>query len=267
MTSDIYSHGPSSQDDLSPQVRGRLSGEQQHNASWRVAAEVPLVMFYNSEQFGVMMLTPADFEDFAIGFTLTEGIVTKASQIKEVRLETVREGMAANVIVPKEALEIARNRKRTITGGSSCGICGAQTLEAALPRPDKTNGLMPTAKIVLMALNALSSKQVFNQQNFSTHAAALVDGKGKIILLREDVGRHNALDKLCGAMTKANLGTKNGFLILSSRFSVEMAQKAAKIGFSFVASVSAPTALALKISAQASMKVATLSGNSLMVFD
>ena len=272
--------------DLSPLVEGEMFGQNSDNstdnntgnntgnstgknsckAEWRVAEEVPLVIFYNSEQFGVMMLTPADFEDFAIGFSINEGIVSGLKDIKDVRLETVGDGKIVNIIVPEKALKIARSRKRTISGGSSCGICGAQTLAAALPKLKKTNGLVPEPEYALKALKALSSKQVYNNQNFSCHAAALANGKGEIILLREDVGRHNALDKLCGAMAQAGLGAREGFLVLSSRFSVEMAQKAIVTGFSFVAATSAPTALALSRAKQSATQVATLSQDALMIF-
>jgi len=224
------------------------------------------VLFYNSEQLGVMMITPSDIEDFCIGFSITESIVKSASDIADIRLEEIGDGIIANIIVPEEALKIARERKRTVKGGSSCGICGAQTLEAVLPVAQKTSGFIAEPEAAMNALKSISKQQRQNRENFSTHAAALANETGEIILLREDIGRHNALDKLCGAMTQNSLGAKDGFLVLTSRFSLEMAQKAATAGFSYVATISAPTALALKTAEQASMIVATLSRNELMVF-
>lgn len=246
---------------------GQLLGEKHQTASWHIADEVPLVVFYNNVQFGVMMLTPANFEDFAIGFSLTEGIVSSHLEISDIRLETIGDGMAVNIIVPEVALKVAQNRKRTISGGSSCGICGAQTLETALPKPSQTYGFIPDPETALLALNRLPAAQTINQVSHSTQAAAFADKEGKITLIREDVGRHNSLDKLCGAMARHNQTPQEGFLVLSSRFSVELAQKAASIGFSFVACVSAPTSLALKIAKQAKMDVATLSGPQIMWFD
>ncbi len=213
------------------------------------------------------MLTPAEFEDFAIGFSLTEGIVASHLEISDIRLETIGDGMAVNIIVPEAALKVAQNRKRTISGGSSCGICGAQTLETALPKPTMTCGFIPDPETALLALHGLPAKQTINQVSHSTQAAAFADKQGKIVLIREDVGRHNSLDKLCGAMALGGLTPQDGFLVLSSRFSVELAQKAASIGFSFVACVSAPTTLALKIAKQAKMDVATLSDAQIMWFD
>ncbi|MCF6327663.1 MAG: formate dehydrogenase accessory sulfurtransferase FdhD [Devosiaceae bacterium] len=256
---------------LSPKVSGRIfSGTESDIAggekTWRLADEVPLVLFYNSEQLGVMMITPSDFEDFCIGFSLTQGIVKSYQDILDIRFETITEGMLANIIVGKEALKIARERKRAITAGSSCGICGAQTLAAVMPVPKKNHGLVAKPFAMLKALKTIDKEQIQNSLNFSTHGAALADKNGKIMLLREDVGRHNALDKLAGAMAKKGLSGTNGFLVLTCRFSVEMAQKAASIGFSSVATISAPTVLALKTAKQAAMEVATLSGDELMVF-
>lgn len=246
---------------------GQLLGGEKQPANWHIADEVPLVIFYNSVQFGVMMLTPTDFKDFAIGFSLTEGIVSSHLEISDIRLETIGDGMAVNIIVPEAALKVAQNRKRTISGGSSCGICGAQTLETALPRPPQTCGFIPNPETALFALTGLPAAQKLNQLSRSTQAAAFADKEGNIILIREDVGRHNSLDKLCGAMALNNQTPLGGFLVLSSRFSVELAQKAASIGFSFVVCVSAPTALALKTAKLAKMSVATQSNTQIMWFD
>ncbi len=256
----------------SPLVTGRIFGKNADaidtkTIQWRLAEEIPLVIFYNGEQFGVMMLTEADLEDFAIGFSLTENIISSISDITDIRFEQLGAGLAVNIIVPETALEVARSRKRTIKGGSSCGICGAQTLEIALPKLAITNGCIPEPEIALQALNSLAEQQVLYQQNFSTHAAALVNPQGKIMLLREDVGRHNGLDKLVGAMAKEKLSGADGFLVLSSRFSVEMVQKAAMAGFSFVASISSPTALALRMAQGAAMKIAAKSDDEIMLFD
>ena len=254
--------------ELSPLAGGTLKGAKTATkTNWSLADELPLVIFYNGEQFGVMMLTRADLEDFALGFSLTEHIISRASDIREIRFEEIGDGLAVNILVSEAALEIARSRKRAIKGGSSCGICGARTLETALPKLARVRGMVPDADIALSAIDSLMEKQVFFLRNFSTHAAALIDAAGKITLLREDVGRHNALDKLVGAMAARDLSGRDGFLVLTSRFSVEMVQKANVADFAFVASLSAPTALALKIATQSGMTIATKSENALMVFD
>ncbi len=258
--------------DLSPKISGRIFSSTGNRITgqkktWRLADEVPLVLFYNGEQLGVMMVSPTDLEDFCIGFSLTQGIVKSHGDIEDTRFETIARGILANIIVDEESLRIARERKRAIIAGSSCGICGTQTLAELMPLPKKNHGLVATPSAMLKALGAIDGEQPQNRLNFSTHGAALANENGKIILLREDVGRHNGLDKLAGAMAKKNLGPKDGFLVLTSRFSVEMAQKAANIGFSSVATISAPTSLALKTARKASMEVATLSGDELMMFD
>ncbi len=253
--------------ETSPRFSGEITGKTLRPATWRLAEEVPVILLYGGEQFGVMMLSPPDIEDFAIGFSLTEGIVSGAEEISDVRIEQVADGIMVNIIVPERSVKLSETRMRSVPGRSSCGLCGAQSLEAAMPRPPVANGLVPDPEMVLKALAALPGKQPLNRQNFSMHAAALCDAKGAIILLREDVGRHNALDKLCGAMARDGLSSKDGFLVLSSRFSVEMAQKAAAMRFAFMASVSAPTALALRVARQAKIKIATQVGDELMVFD
>ncbi|HHG91203.1 MAG TPA: formate dehydrogenase accessory sulfurtransferase FdhD [Devosia sp.] len=252
--------------EMSPRFSGEIAGKNPRPATWRVAEEVPVVLLYGGEQFGVMMLSPADIEDFAIGFSLTEGIISTPEEISDVRIEQVADGIMVNVIVPEEAVKLSETRMRSVPGRSSCGLCGAQSLEAAMPRPPIASGLVPTPEMALKALAGLAAKQSINKQNFSMHAAALCSTRGEILLLREDVGRHNALDKLCGAMARAGLSSKDGFLVLTSRFSVELAQKAAAMRFAFVASISAPTALALRVANQAKMRIATQGGNELMVF-
>ncbi len=264
---------------MSDRVRGHRYGPEENGSSheppaqygeptgWEIAEEMPVVIFYNGIQFGVMMMTPDNFEEFAIGFSLSEGIINSVSEIGDIRLENLAQGMGVNIIVPEEALKIARTRKRSIAGASSCGICGAQSLAIALPRVKKTRGFIPSPPIALKALKNLPAQQKLRQKNYSTHAAALANENGEILLLREDVGRHNSLDKLIGAMARAELSAKTGFLVLSSRYSVEMAQKSASFGFSFVACVSAPTSLALAISKKAAMKIGAQAETNIMIFD
>ncbi len=258
---------------LAPEAGGRLFGgtgaeEGPGEAtSWRLASEMPMVLFYNGEQLGVMMITPGDFRDFCVGFSITQSIVKSASDIMDIRFEKIADGMIANIIVGPKAMEVARGRKRAINGGSSCGICGARTLDAVLQRPRPTRGMVASKKATLKALKAISRHQVQNRLNFSTHGAAIANEKGEIILLREDVGRHNALDKLAGAMAEKNLNGRDGFLVLTSRFSLEMAQKAAIMDFSLVSAISAPTELALKTAGSAAMQVAVLADEKLMIFE
>jgi FdhD protein len=236
-------------------------------AQWAVPEERPVALLYNGEQFGVMMLTPADLEDFALGFSLTEGIAQSPGDIEAVRLEQTRDGHLVNVIMAADKVAAANDRRRSILAGSACGICGAQTIEAALPRLPKVSGALPEPRAILDAIAALAVHQPMNAENRSTHAAAFCAREGRIELVREDIGRHNALDKLAGAIARAGLDPKSGFILLSSRLSVEMATKAARIGVPLVASISAPSDLALQRARQAGLSVAARSGDELMIFE
>lgn len=255
--------------DPSPTAAGRRVDKDGNAApaEWYLPVEAPVALLYNSEQFGVMMATPADLEDFAVGFSLTEGIATDPGQIESVRVAEARGGYLVNVVMAPGAVERAADRRRSILAGSACGICGAQTLEAALPPAPGVAGITPAPDAVLKALAALPGHQPMNAKNHSTHAAAFCAADGTIELVREDIGRHNALDKLAGAIARAGIDAGTGFIVLSSRFSVEMAMKSARIGVGFVASVSAPSSLALAKAREAGLTVGARSGDQLMIFE
>lgn len=253
---------------VSVPVQGQLSdGESTHPTVWALAEECPVSVLYNGEPFAVMMLSPADLEDFAVGFSITEGIVDRVSEIQSIRIAEVRDGYLVNIKVPEGAADRASDKSRTLPGRAGCGICGSRTLEAALPEPKRVAGQVPDTDAVLRAFAAFEGSQPMKAENRSTHAAAFCDPDGAILVAREDIGRHNALDKLIGALLRDGKDASSGFVLLSSRFSVEMAQKAAAIGAPFVASVSAPSALALRTAEKAGMGVAALCGDHLMMFD
>ncbi len=236
---------------------------------WSVAEEIPLVMFFNGERFGVMMVSPADLEEFVIGFSLNEAIITRRRDIGDIRFQDIGEGMVVNILVPEKRLEKAMARARRVVGGSSCGICGAQTLEAALPRLQVSGGLVPGDQAIRSALGTFSAARQDGSRSCHSvgmHRAALMDDRGQVMLARQDVGRHNALDKLRGAMAERNLCGRDGFLTLSSRFSVEMAQKAAAAGFSLVAICATPTRLALETARRAGIQIVSGDGEQLVFF-
>ena len=254
--------------DVSPKAGGRLiTAAGENHADWHLPEEVPVSILYNGNSFAVMMMTPQDIEDFAVGFSLTEGIADKASDLTEVKLAEVADGFIVNIKVDAGKLERAEGRRRTLTGRSGCGLCGAQSLEAVMQPLSKVHGFVPDAAIAQKAADGLRAAQQMNALNRSTHAAAFADSSGKIITVREDIGRHNALDKLAGALARARVDASAGFIVLSSRFSVEMAQKAAKMGAGFVVSISAPSAFALKLAQAAGMTVAALAPGGMMFFD
>ena len=251
-----------------PTVLGtRVSIEGHQPVAWHLAEEAAIAFLINGQSFAVMMATPADLADFALGFLLTERIILNAADLEEVRILPVEDGYALNCIVPAAAAEAADKRRRTLTGRSGCGLCGAETLEAALPQLPKIAGVVPDPKAVLAALKALPTLQPLNAINHSTHAAGFFSTDGAVALVREDVGRHNALDKLGGAMVQQGVDPKSGFGVLSSRMSVEMVQKAVILGLPFLASVSAPTELALRVAARAGLKVGAQSRDGVVFFE
>lgn len=253
---------------VSPAVAGRVvSATEETQAVWRVPEEVPLAVLVNGRSFAVMMVTPADLEDFAVGFALTEGLAEEPQQIHGLRIAEAADGFLANLLLDASLVERAEARRRTLAGRSGCGICGAQTIAAALPKLRRVRGLAPSAAALRTAYAMLPGAQAMNAENRSTHAAAYCDPEGRLLLLREDIGRHNALDKLGGALARAHLSAADGFILLSSRISVEMVQKAAVLGCSFLAAVSGPSALALRQAEAAGIGLACRSGEGIMLFD
>ena len=233
---------------------------------WLLAEEVPAAVLFNSQFFAVMMVTPADLEDFAVGFSLTENIVENRREIAGIKIAEAIDGYAVNIKIAEHRMAGLDSRRRVLTGRSGCGICGAQTLDAAVARPRPVSGPTPTARAVARAIAELPPLQAINRLNHSTHAAGLADAEGKILAVREDIGRHNALDKLIGSAIRAGTRLDTGFVVLSSRCSMEMVQKAAMAGIPFLASVSAPTALAVRLAAEAGMGLAANNRDGIMFF-
>jgi FdhD protein len=255
--------------DVSPAAFRRLVGTSGAEPSvWQVAEETPVAILLNGEAFAVMMVTPADLEDFATGFAITEGIVADAGGIGSLRLAEAADGMIANLLVDPARAAAVADRRRTLAGRAGCGICGAQTIAAVLPRPRPVRPAPPPSPEALAAaFAALPAAQAMKRANRSTHAAAFCGPDGTIALIREDIGRHNALDKLAGALAREGRDASAGFVLLSSRVSVEMVQKAAAIGTPFLGAVSAPSALALRVAAAAGMSVGGLAPGGTMIFE
>jgi FdhD protein len=253
---------------LSPHVSGRIHSKDGIRPEvWRLPEEAPASILYNGQSFAVMMVTPADLEDFAVGFSITEGIAASRAEIGSVRVVEAADGFLVNVEVNEGALERAEGRRRTLTGRSGCGICGAQSLDAVMKPLAKVSGVRPEAEAILKAFEQLPKLQPMNFENRSTHAAAFCDLSGNVELVREDIGRHNALDKLAGALARQGRDASSGFILMSSRCSIELVQKAAAIHAPFLASISAPTLLALRLAQKAGMGIGAKSRDGLMMFD
>jgi FdhD protein len=215
-----------------------------------ITEEVPVAMVYNDVPFAVMMVTPLDLEDFALGFSLSEGLVGKPDDLQSIEVHPRLEGVELAMRVASDVVEqrAGKGGERLLPGRSGCGLCGARMLEDAVRHPAPVGeGPRIEAAALERALETLQAAQPVNSATGAVHAAAWVDMQGAIVLVREDVGRHNALDKLIGAMVKARIDVQHGFLLVTSRASYEMITKAASAGISVMAAISAPTALAVHL--------------------
>lgn len=218
-------------------------------AADRVAEEVPVALVYNGTPHVVMLTTPSDLEDLATGFTLSEAIVGRVSEIRAVTARMREDGaLEAQITIAPERFSELLRRQRNLTGRTGCGLCGAENVEDAIRHPATVGeGVCISAAELHEALAALSAKQAINAQTGSVHAAAWVEPRNGIQLVREDVGRHNALDKVIGAVVREQRDFSAGYFLVTSRASYEMVQKAATVGGTFLAAVSAPTAFAIRL--------------------
>lgn len=213
-----------------------------------VAHEVPVALSYNGKAHVVMLATPMDLEDFALGFSLSEAIIASSGELEAIAMHERLEGIEIDLRVADSRAEAVAARQRNLSGRSSCGLCGTQQLEDVLRVPAKVASEIRIGSDALhRALQSLEAAQPIKRLTGSTHAAAWVDVRGQLQCVREDVGRHNALDKLIGGITKSQVNIRQGFLLLTSRASYEMVQKAASVGIGLIAAVSAPTALAVQL--------------------
>jgi FdhD protein len=228
--------------------------------TWLLAEETPVAFEYNGQSHAVMMATPADLEDFALGFSLCEEIVKAAADVEEIIVRPAQNGIVVNVKVDPLRLLRGSLRKRSMEGRSGCGLCGIDSLgNAVRDLPAVAATFTPSVEAVKAAFAALPDHQPMNRVNRSVHAAAWCDPSGAILMAREDVGRHNALDKLVGALTVAGVPTDTGFAVMTSRCSFELVQKAATVGIPLLATMSAPTALAFDLARSAGMTLAARS--------
>lgn len=234
-----------------------------------VPEETPIAFSYAGTTHAVMMASPADFEDFALGFTLTEGIVDGPDEIEAIEVEDMGVGIDIQIRLKDQANTRFEARRRRLAGPVGCGLCGIESIEEAMRSVDdvRNSTLTLTANDITQAVKLLSKQQPLHAETGAVHAAGFyVPGKG-IVAAREDVGRHNALDKLAGALAKAGVDGLTGAVVVTSRVSVEMVQKTAAIGASFIIAVSAPTALAIRTAEEAGMTlIALVRGEDFDVF-
>jgi FdhD protein len=216
-----------------------------------VAEEVPVALVYHDVPHVVMLATPADLEDYGVGFTLSEGLVARMDEIRGVEV-TRGAGVAdVHLSVAWERFTQLLQRRRNLTGRTGCGLCGAETAADAIRAPAPVPaGVTISAAQMHAAIEQLGTRQPINARTGSVHAAAWVLPQEGIQLVREDVGRHNALDKSIGALARAGADFSSGYMLITSRASYEMVQKCATLGISLLVALSAPTAFAVRLAEQ-----------------
>jgi FdhD protein len=217
-----------------------------------VPAEVPVALVYEGSTYAVMMACPSDLKDFALGFSLSEGIVTSPAEIASLDVVEQHNGIELQMWLNPDRGRNLSERRRRMAGPTGCGLCGVESLEAAMPPcPRITTAFTASAQDIADALASLPEAQVLHQKTWAVHGAGFWTRQHGLVALAEDVGRHNALDKLIGGLRRSGADIAQGIVLLTSRVSVEMVQKAAVAGAPVVVAVSAPTALALETANQA----------------
>jgi FdhD protein len=224
-----------------------------------IPEETAVALTYNGGTYAVMMTTPQDLEDFAIGFSLSEGVITSLVDIDSLDIVRLDDGVELRMWLSKPRADRLQERRRRIAGPTGCGLCGIESIaEAMRPTATIALGRQFSAQQIMVAMQSLPSRQKLNIETRAVHAAAFWNVTSGIVALREDVGRHNALDKLSGALAHGSIVTSEGIILLTSRVSLEMVQKSAAIGASVMVSVSAPTALAVRMADAAGITLAAI---------
>ncbi len=218
-----------------------------HEGVRSLPEETPVVLTYDRSSFAVMMATPLDLADFALGFSLSEGIISAAADVTGLEIVSLPEGMECRMTLASGKREALQARRRHVAGPLGCGLCGIDSLREALrPLPVVTSALQVTPAAIAECLARLEALQVLNQATRAVHAAAFFSPATGEILLREDVGRHNALDKTIGAVMARGLAAHEGIMAVTSRVSIELIQKTAILGAPILAAISVPTARAVR---------------------
>jgi FdhD protein len=232
----------------------RRTAATSHDAQDLVASEMPVALHFNGLPFVVLMATPCDLPDLALGFTLSEALIDAPSELRIDEIAETVDGIGIRMTIPPARADALANRARNLAAHGGCGVCGTADIDAVLRTPPRIASETRIAEAVLhRALAALQARQPLNAATGATHAAGFADRDGTLQLVREDVGRHNALDKLIGAMASAGIDASSGFVIVTSRASYELAMKAAQVGIPLLAAISAPTTLAIALAESAKL--------------
>ena len=241
----------------------RRDGEHVEEGSELVAEEVPVAFSYNGVNHAVMLASPLDLEDFALGFTLGERIVRSPRDVYDIEVEHTARGIAIELRIAAGAMARLKGTRRARLGKTGCGLCGVDSLDyfdedACLPDPFLARPAPASfgAAALHRAMREMAGRQALHQATGAVHAAGWAGRDGSLLCVREDVGRHNALDKLVGALARSGADVNEGFAVVTSRASFEMVQKAARAGFKLLGAISAPTALAVRMAEGAGLTLA-----------
>jgi len=242
-----------------PRPAWRLRGDTAEAFTANLIEEVPVALIYNGVSHAVMLASPGDIADFALGFSLSEAIIDRPQELLDLDVAPAGEGIEVRLTITARRFAGLKDRRRSLAGRSSCGLCGVESLADAMRvLPAATDQASLSLRSIRRALDGLAPLQRLNRMAGAVHAAAWVDPDGAIRHLAEDVGRHNAFDKVIGAMARHPGGRPPGFALLTSRLSYELVQKAATTGISALVAISAPTALAVEAAARAGICVVAL---------
>jgi len=247
---------------VSPIVRSKRTAWRQDSVTEGTRAipeETGIAITYNGTTYAVMMATPQDLEDFGVGFSLSERVVDTIEAIEQ--LEAVETELGIELRMWLKDIDAARlaERRRQHAGPTGCGLCGIESLAEAMRPPLPVSATRKfTSAVIMEAVASMAPAQVLNHETRAVHAAGYWEPGRGLVAIREDVGRHNALDKLCGALARGGGGARNGLIVLTSRISVEMVQKAASAGAPVLVAVSAPTALAVKMAELSGMTLVAI---------
>ena len=221
-----------------------------------VAEEVAVALVYNGISHVVMMTSPGDLADFALGFSITEGILEHPRELYDIDIQQHDSGIEVRMTVAAQRFAALKQQRRNLTGRTGCGLCGAETLAQAIRPIQSLKSMQPvTDEAIQRAVRQLDKNQPQQLATGACHGAAWCDRNGDILLIREDIGRHNALDKLIGALKRSSADLQDGFVLISSRASYEMVQKVTSVGIGSLVAVSAPTGLALRLAKDANLQL------------
>lgn len=223
-------------------------GEEVFESTRAVPEETAIAFTYNGTTHAVMMATPSDLEDFAVGFAMTEGLIEVGDEIVSFEVVASSLGIELRTWLRDDRAKAYSARRRSMAGPTGCGLCGIESLEEATrPAPVVASGQQFEGDAIIAAMASLPNEQKLNAETHAVHAAAFWTPSRGLVALREDVGRHNALDKLVGALHRGGVSSAQGFVLMTSRVSIELIQKAARLGAPVIVAVSAPTAAAIRL--------------------